>query len=356
MMANRAETRARCTAAAGLKLTGGVLAVAVSLTLTSQPAHATFTFCNRTSYVLASAIARDNGARTDSHGWFVLQPGQCQPVLDEPLHNGVYYTLAYTLPVHSGGVKHFAGKKTLCTGQGLGHFKIVGQEDCERRGYVARKFSTIEIGDNEDWTTTFTEPTEYTLKEARVAGVQRLLSDVGLDAGAIDGYLGARTRSALVNFKEKHGITPDLTLPNGLYDALVNAAQEAHEDVGYSFCNDTRNIVWAAIGYESQGDITATGWFRVEPRRCSKVIKTRLSRKVYYTFAENENGLGRRFAWGGDRVLCTMDNRFTIREHQDCEKHGYVPVGFARVKVGDKQGYVQRLSAESASESRDALR
>jgi uncharacterized membrane protein len=356
MMADRAEFRARRLAAAGLKLACGIAVLAITLALMPQPAHAAYTFCNRTSYVLASAIGTEAGVRTESHGWFVLQPGQCQVVLKEPLHSRVYYTFAYTLPVHSGGVRNFAGNRVLCSGPGLASFAIVGQEDCERRGYVARKFATIRIANTTDWTTTFTEPTEYTLEEARVAGVQRLLADIGLDAGDIDGYLGAKTRRALVNFKEEHGIAPDLTLPNALYDALVNAAQQTHEDVGYSFCNDTGDVVWAAIGYESDGEIVATGWFRVDSRRCAKVIKGRLSESIYYTFAETEQGISRHFVWGGDRPLCTMDNRFTIREHKDCEKRGYVTIGFARIEVGKEPGYVQRLTPESASKSRGASR
>jgi len=356
MMADRAVFRARRLATAGLRLVCGMAVLAVSVTLMPRPAHGAYTFCNRTSYVLASAIGKENGPRTESRGWFVLQPGQCQVVLNEPLHSGVYYTFAYTLPVHSGGVKNFAGNRMLCASPGSGSFAIIGQDDCERRGFVARKFSTIRTGDNTDWTTTFTEPTEYSFEEARIAGVQRLLADIGLDAGDIDGYLGAKTRRALVDFKEKHGIAPDLTLPNVLYDALVKDAQQAHEDVGYSFCNDTGNVVWAAIGYESEGEIVATGWYRVDSRRCAKVIKARLTEDTYYTFAETEQGVGRHFVWGGDRLLCTMDNRFTIREHNDCEKRGYVTIGFARIEVGKEPGYVQRLTPESASKSRGAIR
>lgn len=356
MMADRAEFRARCLAAAGLKRACGVIAVALYFALSAQPAQAAFTFCNRTSYVLATAIATEAGPRTESRGWFVLQPGQCQPVLKEPLTGRIYYTFAYTLPVHSGGIKYFAGNRLLCSGQGLASFTIVGHEDCERRGFVARKFATIRVSDTTDWTTTFTEPTDYSLKEARVAGIQRLLSDIGLNAGDIDGYLGAKTRRALVKFKQERGITPDLTLPNALYDTLVTAARRAHEDVGYSFCNDTGDVVWAAIGYESDGDIVSTGWFRIDSRRCTKVIKGRLNERAYYSFAETEQGIGRHFTWGGDRSLCTMDNRFTIREHKDCERRGYVTTGFARVDVGTEPGYVQRLTPESASRSRGASR
>jgi uncharacterized membrane protein len=335
---------------------GGALLLVLALALPSRSAHAAYNFCNRTSFVLASAIAIEKGAQTESRGWFVLQPGQCQAVLKEPLRQGFYYTFAYTLPVHAGGIRNFAGSRALCTASGLSSFAIAGQEDCERRGFVARKFATIRITEATDWTTTFTEPTDYSYEEARVAGVQRLLADIGFDAGTIDGYLGAKTRRALVSFKEKHGITPDLTLPNALYDALVKAAQEAHEDVGYSFCNETGNVVWAAIGYNSEGDIVSTGWFRVEAHRCAKVIKGRLSADSYYTFAESEQGVGRRYVWGGERLLCTMDNRFTIREHKECEKHGYVTTGFARINVGDNAGYVQRLNAESATRSRGASR
>lgn len=327
-----------------------------ALAVTAKPANATYTFCNRTSFVLASAIAFEDGASTESRGWYVLQPGQCQTVLQEALRHSAYYAFAQTLPVHAGGVRSFAGNKLLCTTPGLAPFKIVGQDDCERRGYVARRFSTIKTNGNAKWTTTFGEPSDYTLEEARVAGVQRLLADMGIDAGRIDGYLGAKTRRALVAFKQKNGLEPDLTLPNALYDALVKAAQAAQEDVGLSFCNDTGSKVWAAIGYEADGETVSTGWFGIESRRCTRVVKGPLTHDVYYTFAETESGIGRRYVWGGGRVLCTMDNRFTIREHKDCEKRGYVSTGFARIDAGGKPGYVQRLSADSASQAQGAAR
>lgn len=319
-----------------------------------SPARAGFSFCNKTSYMLASAIAFEVKGRWVTRGWFLLEPGQCNEALDHRLSDGIYYTYAYTLPAHVGGIKYFSGAEFFCTATGLGDFTITGQKDCERRGYLARGFARIEVAGQGDWTTTFTEPSDYTLEKAQIAGVQRLLGDIGRNAGHIDGYVGSKTRRALIAFKKSHKLPADATITSELFVALLAEARQVQRETGYTFCNDTDDLVWAAIGVSEDKDVVSTGWFRVAPHECTEAIKDRLRGKAYYTFAESARGRASALSWGGEHPLCVMENRFTIKGAADCEKRGYFSTGFRKVDIGDKPGFVQHLSETSASTKRGA--
>ncbi len=342
-------TRPRKDSVKPALIAGALIALAGSGLTT--PAEAAFTFCNRTSYVLASALGVEQKNETVTKGWFILQPGECKVVEQARLEQTTYYSFAYSLPTHQGGTKQFSGSKLLCSGASLATFNIVGQEGCQRRGFAERRYSPVNTQGNADWTTTFAEPKSYSLEEARIAGVQRLLADIGIDAGTVDGFLGAKTRQAILRFKESHDLGTDLSLPSALYQRLIETAQQSSKDAGYSFCNDTGDVVWAAIGFDSDDEVTATGWFRVGPKSCTKVIRDRLRRPVYYTYAEADQKSGPAHVWGGDVRLCTRDDRFTIRGRSDCDQNGFEQAGFARVEVGNKGGYVQRLTGDAARQS-----
>src|SRR5262249_31784467 len=135
--------------------------VIVCLSAPATPAAAALNLCNKTSYMLASAVGFQTKGRWVTRGWFILEPGQCSAVLEYKLSDGAYFTHAFTLPSHAGAVKTFAGGEKFCTAQGLGEFNIAGQEDCERRGFTERGFARIEVQGQTDWTTTFTEPADY---------------------------------------------------------------------------------------------------------------------------------------------------------------------------------------------------
>ena len=333
---------------------GVVVAALVSVGL-ATPASAALTLCNKTSYMLASAVGFQAKGRWVTRGWFTLEPGQCTAALEYALSDGSYYTYAYTLPVHVGTVKTFAGNQKFCTAPGQGEFTISGQEDCERRGFTPRPFARVLVEGKTDWTTTFTEPDDYSMERARVAGVQRLLSDIGASSGKIDGYFGERTRRALIGFKREHKMPADLTTPSLLYQALVLEARTTQQNTGYKFCNETAETAWAAIGYGEGPAIVSTGWFKVAPHACTEAIKDRLKEKSYFTFAETEKGTGRGLLWGGEHSFCTMETRFTIKGANDCEKRGYLSTGFRKIDVGKEAGFTQTLSAENSTADRGTL-
>lgn len=331
-------------------LLAGLLGVSV------RPAAAEINVCNRTSYVLTTAIGFDVKGRQVTQGWLALEPGQCRAVIDQPLEKPVFYTFGHTLPAHEGGLRYFSGNTPMCVSGGPGEFNITGQEDCERRGFVRRGFAKVDTDGGETWTTSFTEAKEYSLEEARIAGIQRLLNDTGVLTTRVDGFLGSKTRRAILDFKRAEGLAPDDALTSELYAALLAKAGTVQSETGYRFCNETQFTVWAAIGYEEQSEPVSTGWFKIAPRQCAEAIKDRLKQPAYFTYAEADRARGGPLVWGGEHVFCTMDNRFTIRGRADCEARGFLSTGFTRIDTEKRDGYVQTLTLEGAVTRRGAQR
>ncbi len=44
----------------------------------------------------------------------------------------------------------------------------------------------------------------------------------------------------------------------------MNAAQKPNS-AGFAWCNETRNVVMAALGVEEQGAVVTRGWYSVAP-------------------------------------------------------------------------------------------
>lgn len=311
--------------------------------LTSGSAHADYEFCNKTSYVLKTAIGHKRGNAWKSRGWWILYPGQCESVIEGALDQSTYYTFARSVYAHAGGIKYFAGSHRFCVNEN--EFQVDGRGDCDRRGHVERRFAQIKVGSARSWTTSFTEPNDFDLEEARIAGVQRLLKDVGKKS-RIDGLMGRKTRRAIISSKRKYGLAANDQLTNDLFAKLVSEASSIQQDTGYNLCNETSHQIWAAIGYEAQKELVTTGWFKLDPGKCTKAIKDKLRAKVYYTYAEAEIGR-KKISWGGDHFLCTMDNRFTINGRSDCEKRGFMNTGFLKVETGAKAGWTQTFSEQN---------
>lgn len=333
-----------------------VAAVLAGVVALPQRALASLTACNQTSYVLRAAVGFDARARSISRGWFLIEPGQCRALIEGTLAAKTYFTFAHSLSVHLGEMKYFSGAEAFCTEAGPQDFNIAGQKECEKRGFVQRGFARIDTGGAEDWTTSFTEAKEYTLEEARIAGVQRLLQDIGASDGKIDGYRGSKTSRAVIAFKRKHGLGSDATLPSALYAELIKAAEASPRSAGFRFCNETDQIAWGAIGYDGTGDPTSTGWFKIPPRGCTDAIKERLRAKAYYSYAEADRKSGGLLVWGGEEKFCTSDDRFVIRGREACEKRGYTSTGFMRIDPRGTGELVQTLTAEGALTRRGAGR
>ncbi len=204
---------------------GRMVAVAAGLiaAATAAPAAAEFRFCNRTEYVISAAIGYRDGGDWVSRGWWLLLPGQCHRLVDGDLRARYFYTYA-----HSQGrtteepERLWSGEFYLCTRPDA--FAIRGVDSCQERGYERRGFQEVDVDGRTAWTTTFASPPDWpSLEAARIAGVQRLLTLLGHDAGSVDGAGGPRTRRAIEDFQERAGLPVDGEATAELLERLVAA-------------------------------------------------------------------------------------------------------------------------------------
>ncbi len=326
-----------------MKSTGATAVLAILLSAvflaSPTPARAQVEYCNQTSFYLFAALARENAAGTRSEGWWLLRPGQCRIVVQTPLEEAVIYTYAESHQAHLGGIRTWGGRARQCTGAGL--FTIDNQRDCFAQGYEPRDFVRVNVGDETQWTTRFTESDEYELEEARFAGAQRLLTDIGYEPGSVDGYIGRRTRREINRFKTEFEVEDDVIVSDVFLDTLISHAAELQDETGYQFCNRTAIELYAAMGYTEGSDWQSFGWWSLDPGTCTKTLKDGLPAEQIYTYAVGYTQDGDTLEWGGDYPLCAADRAFEIAGNDDCESRGYTTVGFQRINTEGRSGWSQ---------------
>jgi uncharacterized membrane protein len=359
-----------------------VMGAAVLLAAGTGPARADYRFCNATSYVLLGAIGLpssktglrgsnappDGGAdapkpgapelaggdagaatRWEARGWTRIMPGDCESALDGPVEKGDYYVFARSIDAHQGPTKYFSGNARFCTLPDT--FVIEGRENCAMRGYDSHDFIRVAVKAGKDWTTTFGEPRDYSLAQARIAGAQRLLKDNGLKLPKIDGYAAKNTERAVMAFQRATGRKADGNIDADLIAALVEGATREQEKFGLTICNKTGFLVWAAVGVGSEkDDDISSGWIRVGPKACAKAIKDRLTSAPYYAYAEatDEKGAivmqgGRRLVWSGRQPFCVKTTRFEIKGREACATRGFDERAFMTVDTGGKAQFTLSL-------------
>lgn len=340
----------KTTAASGGRLWAlAALCVLATLLLAPSPAKADYKFCNATSYVLKSAIGYMSEGGWKSQGWYKILPGRCATVLRGDIAEKNYYVFARSVAAHKGGTKYFSGKDRFCTLPD--DFLIEGRDTCVSRGYDAHHFTRVETKPGKDWTTTFSEPRDYSLKQAEVAGTQRLLIDNDHKLSRVDGLDGRNTTRAIMSFQRSIDVKPDGEISDTLFEQLLAGAEQYQQRTGLSFCNETEYSVWAAVGYEKNEEEESSGWIRIEPGTCEKAIKGALNKRVYYTYAEavDTEGLiaragGRELVWGGEEAFCTKPTRFEIQGREECLERGYDTTGFKAIDTGEKRIWQETLT------------
>ena len=116
---------------------------------------------------------------------------------------------------------------------------------------------------------------------------------------------------------------------------MIEAAANP-EGAGFSWCNDTKYAVMAALGIVEMGAIVTRGWYRVEAGQCVRP-DLRGDPHRLYSYAEAVDGNGRTIkrgdaplAWGGDGcALCTRDGHFELSRPQGLRGARLNSAGFA---------------------------
>jgi uncharacterized membrane protein len=311
-------------------------------------AKSDYTFCNRTSYSLQIAVGIRNGGLLATRGWWGVPAGECRVVIKGELKAPTFYTFARSSFAHTGPIRTWGGTQTLCTGKGTFQATSDGSDQCGP-GYEAQGFARVDTEGKSAWTTTLAEsPGFKSLDQARVAGLQRLLADVGRFEGAVDGVAGPKFAEALTRVRSELGVSASDA--NGLYNKLLAEASKMQAAAGLTFCNRTQDIIWSALGLETDGKRRSMGWWRLQPGQCEKVIRDRLIDRLVYAFAAADRSEGVAPTWGGAKQFCTRDASFEIADATDCNGLNAKSTGFLEIDTGGRQG----LTFEFAPRREDA--
>jgi uncharacterized membrane protein len=315
------------------------LIFSLGLFVVPSAARADMRLCNETSYVLQAAASVRQGVVSKTEGWIEILPGACAIALADMPDDAQAYVYAISDEAHAGEGLVFDGGEGFCVATENRQFSIEGRRDCRRRGLVEADFAVV-AGSSGRRLVEFTEKSNYGRRRARMAGMQRLLTDLQYDIGPIDGFGGERTREAEAAYKLRYGVKGN---PKGdaLLGKLIETVQNEAGERGLTLCNRTAHLVWAATGQLKNDRFQSRGWRRVPADECTQVINESLSDRYYFYYAEavGDDGrlvreAGRAKIWGGARELCTKPTRFAIDGEENCLARGYDRHGFTRIDTG----------------------
>jgi uncharacterized membrane protein len=312
----------------------------------AQPARADLQLCSRMSYVVEAAIAIEDKGAAATRGWFRINPGQCRAVIQGAVPGETLYIHARALPVYGGSPLPQAGHADFCVGQGT--FTLPATHNCHGPGQSMARFTTVKPTETEKGLFAYlAEDAEYDDTQSRDAAVQRLLTIAGYDAGPIDGVRGGKTDAALTQFIADNKLDNAAPGRPDFFDLLISAAQKPN-GAGFAWCNESRNVVMAALGYEDHGTVITRGWYRVAPGKCLRPDIIGKPHRLY-SFGEAVDADGQpirtagkpsapSMSWGGSTILCTRNVKFELSDHKDCGSNGLTATGFATVELAGSSG------------------
>lgn len=314
-----------------------LFSLATALGLFAAPsAQAKYSLCNKTSYTLSAAIGYVDGDRLATRGWWRLRPGQCKVVLTEPTDPARYFVYAEGIPGHRGGMRAWSGDTQLCV-EVSGFFNLRNQDVCREEPARQRGFFDVEVTPAAagNWQTDFAEASNFTVYTAEVAGVQRLLQDIGKTTGGADGSLGKDTQRIIAAYRKEKSLAETGAIDDALIDALIEDANARDAKLGFFFCNRADAPVWSAVAIpEAEGKYNSRGWWKLEPNDCAKIVKGELTKDHYYVYGLIEEGRAERRLAGGDTKFCINAVKFDYKSDRSCTDLDVEEAVFRRVDIG----------------------
>jgi uncharacterized membrane protein len=110
------------------------------------PAQAALNVCNKSALPAKVAVARFNGVKWTSEGWWTVDPAKCATLVQGALNSRYYYIYAT-----DGAAGTWDGSKYFCTSPNA-KFAIVGRGTCAAGGFDRRGFFEIDTGRAVNWT------------------------------------------------------------------------------------------------------------------------------------------------------------------------------------------------------------
>ena len=311
-------------------------------------ASAEYSFCNKTSYALSAAIGYAEEGRMITRGWWRLRAGQCKVVMTNEITPGRYFVYAEAIPGHRGPLRTWSGETPLCV-ENESLFTLRDQDVCASDPRRQREFFSVDVEEGTDgsWRTEFAEENNYNVYKAEVAGVQRLLKDVGYEIRRIDGSLGRATQKVLRDYRKDRGLGDSGVYDDALVDQLIVEANERDAKVGFFFCNATQLPVWAALAQvDEEEGYRSAGWWRMEGSECAKVLRGELTANHYYVYGIMDLGDRDVPLAGGTKKLCISNVQFDAAGEVDCEESGYQDALFRRVEIGSEKAWTYQFAPE----------
>lgn len=322
---------------------------ALGALLLGGQASAQYNFCNKTSYAMSAAVGYVEEDSLVTRGWWRLRAGECKRVLSDKIEPGPYFVYAEAIPGHQGPLRTWSGRTPLCV-QNDGLFTLRDQEVCGEDPRRQREFMQVDVPEDSggSWTTEFADEKNFTVFMAEIAGVQRLLNDIGVIDGGIDGSLGRNTKNAIARYARQKGLGNSSTINDALIDSLITEANQLDSRLGFFFCNSTMLPVWAAIAQpkgEEQSYISS-GWWRLESQECAKVRRGSISGENFYVYGMMEAESRTVPLAGGDTEFCVTSVQFEAESDVACDENGFDTASFRRVTVGDQKAFTFQFTPE----------
>jgi uncharacterized membrane protein len=293
--------------------------------------------CNRTSYVLYAATGTATGTNIASQGWTRIAPGGCKIVVSNDLTAPAYYIYARSSQAYSGPSRGWGGSMPVCV-KDTNYSSLDGQtvSHCQSDDYFQLPFAQVDTHAMRNWTTTFSEsPALTTLAQAQMAGLKRLLGDVGYKIGAIDASPNKMTDAAITDFRKRLRLSSAATMDD-LFDALETEAMKTATPSGYSVCNDTAKAVAAALGQKQRNDWVSHGWWKIAAGSCARLVGDLSGLDSLYLFVQKVGGPP---LVTGPNKFCVTDIEFEIQGRTRCAARGMAETGFAETSVKGLSGY-----------------
>jgi uncharacterized membrane protein len=305
--------------------------VLLALGVFAAPGHAALTLCNRTSYVLYAATAEAVPGGAQAQGWSRVAPGSCKPVVPGDLSAGAYYLYARSSQAHGGPARAWGGSTPICVkDSNFANRDAVNANACATDDFFQLPFASVATQRMPNWTTTLSEGPELAnLPAAQLAGLKRLLRDVGYRIDAIDGQPDKRTDWALLDFRKKMRMTPKASVDD-VFDALETEALKVAKPAGYAVCNDTAKSVAAAIGQKSGRDGISHGWWKIAAGSCARLMADLGGADSVYLFVQK---IGGGPLVSGPEKFCTANIEFDIQGRTGCAGRGLMDTGFLETRV-----------------------
>ena len=330
------------------RLTFALAALAVG----TASARADLQICSRMSYVVEVAVAIEDKGTAATRGWYRIDPGQCRTVIQGTLRNR---TALHPRP-RAAGVRRLAaaaGRAMPISASARNSFTLAAAQTCTRSGFRMARFTAVKPSQTDKGMTAYlAEDAEYTDEQARDAAIQRLLVIAGYDANPIDGIRGEKTDTAIARFIADNRLENTAAGRADFLDMLMAAAQKPY-GAGFAWCNETRNMVMAALGFEDQGNVVTRGWYRVAPgqmpaagphRQAAAALQLRRGGRAGQPAAPRRRSPAGQAGPPATRCLppcpgavrpscARATSKFELSDHRDCGGSGLTATGFATVEM-----------------------